>query len=300
MNEIILSGLLMVIAAQTSYLVWRQHGRSLTRRARPIFIDTSVLMDGRIVSIAESGFLAQANLVIPRSVILELQLLADKSDHEKRERARYGLDVVAELQAIDGLNVTVLADGKPSDGVDERLIELAKQRRGSIMTIDFNLNKVAATEEIAVLNPNDLARGLRMAHLPGEKMTIELVEKGQNSKQAVGYLTDGTMVVVEQAASKLGQTVTVECIRSLQTAAGRMMFARLVAKPTSPTKKSTASAQEARVTTPASGSLNKRTTSAAVQPSTAKPKRPATKSKRPPSSRQREAALIELVEQQRS
>lgn len=282
MNEFIIGGLLGLIALQTSYLVWHQLGGSLTRRARPIFIDTSVLMDGRIVSIAESGFLAQANLVIPRSVILELQLLADKADHEKRERARYGLDVVAELQAIDNVNVTVLADGKPSDGVDERLIELAKQQRGSIMTIDFNLNKVAATDEIAVLNPNDLARGLRMAHLPGEKMMIELVEKGQNSKQAVGYLADGTMVVVEQAASKLGQTVTVECIRSLQTAAGRMMFARLLNGSSDATKKLIEKRKQAG---------SKSSTRPISQHSNAK-------SKRLPTSRQREAALVELAEQQ--
>ena len=290
MNEIII-GLLILLVLQVSYVIWRQYERMPNRKTRPIFVDTSVLMDGRIISIAESGFLSQVPLLIPRSVILELQLLADKGDHDKRERARYGLDVVAELQAIEQAQISVFSDGKASDGVDERLIELAKQRRGGIMTIDFNLNKVAAAEGIKILNPNDLARGLRMAYLPGEKMTIELVEKGQNSKQAVGYLEDGTMVVVEQAATKLGQTVAVECIRSLQTAAGRMMFARLLA-PTAVGKSSTAKKQS-RIS-----GRSKPEQSNASRIASTKANSKSAKVKRPPSSKQREAALIQLVDEQ--
>lgn len=167
--------------------------------------------------------------MIPRSVIGELQFLADTADHEKRARARAGLDVVAELQALSGVAVEILQDGsKATEGVDERLLSLAKKRGAVICTLDYNLNKVALVENITVLNINELAQTLRMAYLPGERMRIELVQKGQDAHQGVGYLPDGTMVVVERASQLIGQTVEVEIIRSLQTAAGRMMFARQV------------------------------------------------------------------------
>lgn len=221
-------GLLALIAVETSVLVWKSPRKySAKKFEKPIFVDTSVLMDGRIVGIAQTGFIT-SELIVPRSVILELQLLADKSNHDKRERARFGLDVVAELQAMEGLKVTMFDDGIAKEGVDERLLELARNYHGSVMTIDFNLNKVASVENIIVLNINELAQGLRMAHLPGEKFSIELIEKGSDGHQAVGYLADGTMVVIENASSKLGQVCTVECIRSLQTVAGKMLFARLV------------------------------------------------------------------------
>jgi hypothetical protein len=123
--------------------------------------------------------------------------------------------------------VQILQDGSKADeGVDERLLTLAKKHGAAICTIDYNLNKVALVEGITVLNLNELAQGLRMAYLPGEKMHLELVQKGQDSHQAVGYLPDGTMVVVEHANKLIGQTAEVEIIRSLQTAAGRMMFAK--------------------------------------------------------------------------
>ena len=195
---------------------------------RPIFVDTSVLIDGRIIAVAESGFIGDT-LVIPKSVVRELQYLADKADHDKRARARYGLDIISKLQAIDTVRVEILQDGARSEGgVDERLLDLAKKHNGAVCTIDFNLNKVAATEKITVLNVNQLAQSLRMAYLPGERICLELVQKGQDSHQGVGYLADGTMVVVEQAVSLIGTSPEIEFIRSLQTAAGKMMFARLV------------------------------------------------------------------------
>lgn len=222
--------LLVILLAEVSYLVIKafEQQRPGKRQSREILLDTSVLIDGRIVSVARSGFLGGI-LVIPRSVIGELQFLADTADHEKRARARSGLDVVAELQALSGVEVEILQDGsKATEGVDERLLNLAKKRGAVICTLDYNLNKVALVENIIVLNINELAQTLRMAYLPGEKMRIELVQKGQDSHQGVGYLPDGTMVVVERASQLIGQTVEVEIIRSLQTAAGRMMFARQV------------------------------------------------------------------------
>lgn len=219
-----------LLLIEVSYLVLKTQKNQLTRRqSNRVLLDTSVLIDGRIVSIAKTGFMG-GTLVIPRSVVGELQYLADAADHEKRARARYGLDVVAELQALPGVEVEILQDGaKADEGVDTRLLSLAKKHGASICTLDYNLNKVALVEDIAILNVNELAQSIRMAYLPGERLQLELVQKGQDQHQAVGYLPDGTMVVVEHAFKQMGQAVEVEIIRSLQTAAGRMMFAKLVA-----------------------------------------------------------------------
>jgi rRNA-processing protein FCF1 len=217
----------LAILAEVTYLVVKLPRQNISKRAgRPILVDTSVLIDGRIIAVAKSGFIGDT-LVIPRSVIGELQFLADNADHDKRTRARYGLDVVKELQNMPHMVVEILQDGsKAEEGVDERLLNLAKKYSAAVCTIDYNLNKVAVVEGIAVLNVNELAQSLRMAYLPGEKMLLELVQKGQDSHQGVGYLTDGTMVVVENASKQIGQTVEIEFIRSLQTAAGKMMFAK--------------------------------------------------------------------------
>jgi uncharacterized protein YacL len=224
---------LLIILAEVSYLVVKvPRQTTLRKQGRPIFIDTSVLIDGRIIAVAKSGFVSDT-FMIPRSVIGELQFLADNADHEKRARARHGLDIVTELQDMPGISVEIFPDGsKAEEGVDERLLSLAKKYDGVVCTIDYNLNKVAVVEGIKVLNVNELAQSLRMAYLPGEKILLELVQKGQDNHQGVGYLSDGTMVVVEQASKLIGQTVEIEFIRSLQTAAGKMMFARLVASPT--------------------------------------------------------------------
>lgn len=217
---------LLLIAAETTYLVATSEKRFQSNKKTQIFVDTSVLIDGRILAIAEAGFIP-GRLVVPRSVVNELQLLADQADHDKRTRARHGLDVLTRIQSIEGVDVTLLTDSRPYDGVDRHLLELAKKHQGSVCTIDYNLIKVAQVEDISVLNLNDLARNLRMSYLPGEKTQIELKQKGNDAHQAVGHLDDGSMVVVEQAISLIGQTVEIEFIRSLQTAAGRMMFAKL-------------------------------------------------------------------------
>ncbi|MCD8561732.1 hypothetical protein LRY29_01545 [Candidatus Saccharibacteria bacterium] len=225
--ELLILITLLVIAAETTYLasahVWK---RQRTVQA-PVFVDTSALIDGRIIAIAESGFLSRT-LYIPRSVVGELQFLADNADTEKRTRARHGLDVISELQAISSVSVEIFSDGtRAKEGVDNRLLSLAKKYKGSICTIDYNLNKVAAVEGTEVLNVNELAKSLRMAYLPGEKTRIELTQKGNDNHQAVGHLADGTMVVVERASKYIGSAVEIEFIRSLQTAAGKMMFAKL-------------------------------------------------------------------------
>lgn len=230
MQEITLGLVVVLVLEVTALLISRYNKMSFTK-TKPVFIDTSALMDGRIVFAAQAGFMP-GQLVIPRSVIAELQLLADGSDHDKRSRARHGLDMVKMLQEIDSLHVKIMNDGRAPQGVDDKLLQLAKKYNGAICTIDFNLNKVAVVENIRVLNINELAQQLRLTHLPGEKMTVEILQRGSDAHQGVGYLADGTMVVVEQASRDIGKTIEVELIRSLQTAAGRMVFAKkLAAKP---------------------------------------------------------------------
>lgn len=226
-EQLMIVGALLVVLAEVTYLVAKLPRQSNGKK-RMMFVDTSVLIDGRIVPVIASGFVSDT-IAIPRSVIGELQFLADNADQDKRARARHGLDIVRELQQIEGVDVQIFQDGsKAEEGVDERLLNLAKKHGGAVCTIDYNLNKVAAVEGITVCNINELAKNLRMAYLPGEKMHLELVQKGQDSHQGVGYLPDGTMVVVEHASSQIGQSVEVEFIRSLQTAAGKMMFAKKV------------------------------------------------------------------------
>lgn len=195
-----------------------------------VLIDTSILIDGRFLAVAKTGFI-NYSIRIPRSVIGELQLLADGGDDEKRTRARYGLDIAYSLQDLENLDVKLLQDSTTaSEGVDNRLLQLAKEYNGMIMTADYNLNKVAKVEGVEVLNINELVQSVRGSYLPGEKLMIEIIGNGSEKKQGVGHLPDGTMVVVENGESLIGSTVEVEFIRTLQTAAGKMMFAKLSGK----------------------------------------------------------------------
>lgn len=229
--ELFIIIILLAVAAETTYLSVFSLRKERRETLAPVFVDTSVLIDGRIIPIAESGFLTRP-LYIPRSVVGELQFLADNADTEKRTRARHGLDVINQLQSIATIKTYIFPDGvKADEGVDNRLLTLAKKHSGGLCTIDYNLNKVAIVEGIEVLNVNELAKSLRMAYLPGEKAYIELTQKGNDQHQAVGHLQDGTMVVVEHAYKQIGTTIEVEFIRSLQTAAGKMMFAKPTQQP---------------------------------------------------------------------
>jgi len=230
--ELFIIILLAVILAQTSLIttkIIKKTDFGTKKPRRKIFVDTSALIDGRILAVARAGFLGD-EVLIPRSVIRELQLLADGNDAEKRTRARHGMDVCNELERVISADVTIFSDELDRTKVDERLIELAKEHRGMILTNDFNLGKVAATEGIEVINVNDLSQGLRSEYLPGERLQIKITAKGANARQGVGYLPDGTMVVVDEAAKLIGQTTEVEFIRFLQTSAGKMMFAKLKGK----------------------------------------------------------------------
>ena len=228
-------GLLMVIIIEVTYALFFNGKMKVQRGGKSLLVDTSTLIDGRVIEVARAGFLPGV-LIVPRSVVAELQLLADGADHDKRARARHGLDVIKELQQMKGVTLQVLQDGKAKQGVDEQLLALAKQHRASNLTLDFNLNKVPQVEETEVLNINGLAQSLRMSYLPGERRKLHLVQRGNEADQGVGYLEDGTMVVVEKAKGLVGKDVEVEFTRSLQTQAGKMMFAKNlhVKKPTKP------------------------------------------------------------------
>lgn len=318
--EIIIIILLLAIIAEVYILTKPKKRYSLNQVS--MLVDTSVLMDGRVVDLARTGFLL-GQVVVPKSVLAELQLLADGSDHAKRERARLGMDAVKKLQDILGSSFSLLQDGsRTASGVDDQLINLAKQTDSAILTLDYNLNKVAQVEGVAVLNINELAKSIRMVHLPGDTVSIELTQKGQGSDQAVGYLSDGTMVVVEQAKKFIGKTKEVEIIRSLQTDAGKMMFAKLIndqpvkKKPTAILKRTVNQRTDraAKVAGPTgtkvNGGQSRIRSSAGAQPNdmrkaNSRPGPATTKSKphnqaaRPRSSSQREDDIIKLVEKQR-
>jgi uncharacterized protein YacL len=220
--------LLLLVITEVAWLSRPKKRRQMEQIST--LVDTSVLMDGRVIDLARTGFLL-GQIIVPKSVLSELQLLADGGDHTKRERARHGMDVVKQLQDELGSAFVLLQDqSSVREGVDDRLIALAKETNSSILTLDYNLNKVAQVEGISVLNINELAKALRMTHLPGDTLLLELTQKGQGNDQAVGYLNDGTMVVVEQAKKYIGKTEEIEIIRSLQTDAGKMMFAKRVKK----------------------------------------------------------------------
>lgn len=196
------------------------------RSKNSVLLDTSALMDGRVLEVVRSGFVP-GELLIPRFVIAEMQLLADKADHLKRERARFGLQIVQDLQDSKHANVRIISDDVSEEsGVDEKLVKVALKTGALLYTTDYNLLKVAEIEGVRVLNVNELAQNLRPSYLPGEQAELKIVQKGQEKTQGVGYLDDGTMVVVERAGNQQGKRIRVEFTRNLQTTAGRMMFAK--------------------------------------------------------------------------
>jgi uncharacterized protein YacL len=190
-------------------------------------LDTSVIIDGRIADIAETGFL-DGVLVIPQFVLRELQLVADSADSLKRNRGRRGLDILQRIQKIASLNVQIVEDDFPAvRDVDMKLIELAKAYDSAkIITNDFNLNKIAQLQGVEVLNINELANSLKPIVLPGEAMRVFILKEGKEYNQGVAYLDDGTMVVVDNARKMIGKTVDVAVTSVLQTTAGKMIFGK--------------------------------------------------------------------------
>ena len=189
-------------------------------------LDTSVIIDGRIADIAETGFL-DGIIVIPQFVLRELQLVADSADSLKRNRGRRGLDILQRLQKTTSLQIQIIEDDFPTvREVDMKLIELAKVYEGKIITNDFNLNKVAQLQGVAVLNINELANSLKPIVLPGEIMRVFILKEGKEYNQGVAYLDDGTMVVVDNARKMIGKTIDISVTSVLQTTAGKMIFGK--------------------------------------------------------------------------
>lgn len=190
-------------------------------------LDTSVIIDGRIADIADTGFL-EGNLTVPRFVLDELQYIADSSDSMKRARGRRGLDILNRMQRSSGTFIEVVDQDFPKiKGVDAKLVALAKKMSGKIITNDFNLNKVAELQGIKILNVNELANALKPVVLPGELMTVKIIKDGKEPGQGVAYLDDGTMIIVDNAQKYQGMNVEALVTSVLQTTAGRMIFSEL-------------------------------------------------------------------------
>lgn len=219
-----------LLLAILGLIVWqhRLHEKlPTTTRKRKVVMDTCALIDGRIIELSRTGFVPD-ELIVPEFVLHELQMLADGSDAHKRERARFGLDVVKLLQDDKTCNVTIDKTEFERQPNDDKLVALASKLKASLYTTDYNLNKLAEIKDVRVLNVNELAQNLRPVALPGERKTVKVLQKGSSPKQGVGYLEDGTMVVVDGAARMIGRTVEVEVTRVHQTVAGKMLFGEII------------------------------------------------------------------------
>ncbi|MBN2129033.1 MAG: TRAM domain-containing protein [Sedimentisphaerales bacterium] len=200
-----------------------------TKGARPLVLDTSAIVDGRIADLCESR-LFDAPVVVPRFVLNELQLIADSADKLKRNRGRRGLDVLKRMQGSTTIDIeideTTVAEIEEARGVDQKLLIFTKAHNGRLATTDYNLTKVAQVRAVDVLNINDLANLLKVVVLPGENMEVRIVKPGEESDQGIGYLDDGTMIVVEGARNKIGKNIVLSVTSSLQTSAGKMIFGK--------------------------------------------------------------------------
>ncbi len=222
--------------------------------ARPLVLDTSVVIDGRIADVAETRVIDQP-MIIPRFVLQELQSIADSSDKLRRNRGRRGLDILNRLQKSPGIEVRIHDAEIPELAgireVDQRLVVLAKHLGGKVVTNDYNLNKIARLQGVEVINLNDLANAMKPIVLPGESLTVKLLKRGEEQGQGIGYLDDGTMVVAEQGAYHLGETLRLSVTSVLQTSAGRMIFGRI--DPVQPTKTPVSAGAPVHQDSPGSG-----------------------------------------------
>ncbi len=197
----------------------------------PLLVDSNIIIDGRVARICETGFLSGA-LVVPEFVLEELQLLADSPDPIKRQRGKRGLDYLREMQESPKLEVTIQAELLDDEPTDSKLLQMAKRLGARLLTNDRNLGRVAALQGVTVLNLDELAGAMRPTLSPGDPMSVKLLKEGKDSHQAVGYLEDGTMIVVNHAIEHLGKTVDIVVGSPLQTSAGRLIFAELSENPT--------------------------------------------------------------------
>jgi len=218
----------LLVAAQAVGILRRdEDAKGADRAGDPrIVVDTSAIIDGRIAEIVESGFI-YGTLVVPRFVLDELQHIADSSDTLRRNRGRRGLEILNRMQKEPGTPVEVVEDSVPSETeVDGKLVALARARSGVVLTNDFNLNRVAELQGVRVMNINSLANAVKPAVLPGEELRVRVIQEGKEAGQGVGFLDDGTMIVVEGGARHIDKDLDVAVTRVLQTVAGRMIFAQ--------------------------------------------------------------------------
>ena len=202
-------------------------GSKSSSAARPKVLDTSVIIDGRIADICQTGML-EGQIIVPAFVLAELRHIADSADSLKRNRGRRGLDILNRMQKEQNIPIKVVdTDYEDIAEVDAKLIKLAYDMGGVVVTNDYNLNKVAGVQRVPVFNINELANALKPVVLPGEEMTVNIVKEGKEVGQGVGYLNDGTMIVVDGGRRFVGEDVDVIVTSALQTAAGRLIFAQL-------------------------------------------------------------------------
>ena len=217
------------IASVGDKFTQRSSGKKYRRKDEKSYkiLDTSVIIDGRIKDIASSGFI-EGTLLIPKFVLQELQHIADSADDQRRKRGRRGLDILKQMQ--NEARVDIEVSNEKIDGVeeiDDKILELASILNAKVLTNDYNLNKVAQVRDIEVLNINELANAVKPVILPGEELEVEIVRAGKEKNQGLAYLSDGTMIVVEEAKKRIGEKLNVEITTVLQTAAGKMMFAKI-------------------------------------------------------------------------
>jgi uncharacterized protein YacL len=204
----------------------RAGSRRETTAEQRVLLDTSVIIDGRVADVVKAGFIT-GTLLLPRFILAELQLFADSSDGSRRERGRRGLEMLSRMQRESTVKIEVIGDDPPAAiGADAKLVALGRSLGVPIMTNDYGLNRVAELQDVKVLNMNDLTKAVRPVVLPGEDISIRVIQDGKEAGQGVGYLEDGTMIVVENGSRHLGSEITVTVMRVLQTVGGRMIFAQ--------------------------------------------------------------------------
>lgn len=221
-------GVYLVYIKKSEIKGWISKTGDILMNSQPKILDTSVIIDGRILDIISTGFV-DGKVIIPSFVLDELRHIADSSDSLKRNRGRRGLDILNELKNTKMIPVEVMEIDYPDlDEVDSKLLKLAGEIQGRVVTNDFNLNKVAKLQKVQVLNVNDLANAIKQVVLPNEEMTVMVVKEGKEHDQGLAYLNDGTMIVVEGGKKYVGRTVKVNVSTVLQTSAGRMIFAKII------------------------------------------------------------------------
>lgn len=224
------SNLLRIFPSKSSSSERNEEQAEEQPTGRTILLDTSVIIDGRIADIAHTGFLVGV-LLIPRFVLNELQYIADSPDNLRRQRGRRGMEVLSRLQKDNTVSVRISdIDVEGVREVDDKLVILARQLRCPILTNDYNLNRIAELQGVSVLNVNELANAVKMVLLPGESLSVKIIQEGREAGQGVGYLDDGTMVVIEDGRDYINRETYVVVTKVLQTAAGRMIFARMESK----------------------------------------------------------------------